>query len=267
MPLGLALVACSLEPPDLFGPGVTAPTGGGGSGAATTTGDGGAGGLPTSCAELPAGSASGPHALDLDGAGAAPSLEVYCNTVDEGGGWALVLSSVGDPSGATTAFWNIPYAQRLADKGAPDPEQLAYFGSLYPFAKEIKDEIVDTTGKRAVAVIASVGGIDPATMKLVSPTLVSGDASVFGNHVASGWSSADHDGDPEVGNCAQQWAGVTQHYGSCWVYNLGATTKGSIDDAGWGPHATQPVLTALGLASDSGPNPERVARISRWARW
>jgi hypothetical protein len=219
------------------------------------------------CADVPSGAPSGVYALDPDGAGPQPELAVYCDLETDGGGWALVYSSVGSEDGETLPFWNIPYADRLGVKGAPAPHQNHYQGALYLVGREYRDEIEDLEGTVKEVMRATAGGIDPETMKLLEPAHVSGDADVFYTQFFSGWSSPDFDGDTYgAGNCAAELENVTQHYASCCTYNLGADLNAPYDDGGWGPHLLESVAARLGLSVD-GAGSTRVRRISRWTRW
>jgi hypothetical protein len=74
----------------------------------------------------------GPYWVDVDGAdGAEPARRVYCDMTIDGGGWVLIYRSVGSFTGATTAFWNIPYAERLSYRGAIDGGDNFYWGLLH----------------------------------------------------------------------------------------------------------------------------------------
>ena len=63
---------------------------------------------------------------------------------------------------------------------------------------------------------------------------------------------------------------MTQHYGSCWSYNLGSDAEPSgtdlADDQRVGPHVYKVVLAGLNLAGD-GSDFSRVSRISRFVKW
>ncbi|WP_437720998.1 fibrinogen-like YCDxxxxGGGW domain-containing protein [Sorangium sp. So ce861] len=218
------------------------------------------------CADVPPGQPSGVVLLDLDGTGPEPEFPVYCELTTDGGGWALVYNSVGSDAGATLPFWNIPYAERLGTRGEPAISQNYYRGSLYFVGREYRDEIEDIAGTVKTVMRAAAGGIDSATMKLLRPEHVSGNADIYVSQFLSGWSSQDHDGDPDPGNCALQNQSVTQHYAQCWEYNLGADGDEPRDDGGWGPHLGTHLAERLGLASDD-TRFTRVRRISRWTRW
>ena len=216
----------------------------------------------TSCAELPAGTPSGVHQHVIGD----QLLDVYCEMDVEGGGWALVVNSVGGLEG-TVAFWQIPYAERFSSRGVASLAQNHYAGPLYPLARELRDEVVDTMGTPADVVRATVDGINPETMAFLAPVFVGGQDNVFLCHVGGGWGSLDYDADQAgANNCAADYLGVTQHYCSCWTYNLGSDADIPYEDAGWGPHMHSPDLTDSGLLSD-GSGYSRVQRISRWARW
>lgn len=232
---------------------------------------GGAGTTPTatgtSCAALQAkGKPTGLYWLQPSGQD--DPFQAWCDQDDNGGGWALVYSSV---AGRETArFWAIPYAQRLTSRGGVAPGEDSYDPAAYLFGTSYFDQIVDQNGKVATAFLATTSGIDTATMRFNAPALVSGDGNIYGCQFASGWSSADYHGDTWSSNCAsQEYPGisVTQHYCNCWDYNLG-TDHDSVRgvDAGWGPHVYTPRLTSLGLADD-GSSYSRVQRISRYAKW
>ena len=288
----------------------TDTTGGGGTTTTTdTTGGGGAGGTtttttttttapttPTSCKDaLDKGilTSSGTVVIDPDGEmGPAPAAEVYCDQETDGGGWALVHSSNGSEEGTTTAFWVIPYALRFDTKvdppGPPDPSVNYYAGWLYRYGKSYRDDIVDTKDVEVRGVLrAKATGINETTMKFANPMADAGNLSqeIFNGNFALGWSSADFDGDPESGkNCSVEYLGVTQHYGGCWAYNLGATNDAipadGVDllDMGWGPHILNSTITQINtnlpggstpLTSTGGPpsHGSRLNRISRFTRW
>lgn len=201
---------------------------------------------------------------------AQPTFQAYCEQGVEGGGWAVVYNSVLRIDGATTAFWNISYADRLATKGAPSVTDNYYAGSMYQRGTSFLDVITDLDGKDAVAMRAeSPLGIDPQTMVFRSPELVSGSSSVFQNQFAQGWSSPDHDGDRYAPyNCAAFYSNVTQHYGACWAYNLGSDADAPFLDGGVGPHVHMATLVELGLQPAADPGGySRVKRITRYVRW
>lgn len=218
------------------------------------------------CGDVPKGSPSGAYLIDLDGPGPNPIFEIYCDMDTDGGGWALVYNSIGSDAGTTLAFWSIPYAERFSAKGVPARDENFYFGSLYLYGKEYRDEVEDLFGASVEVMRARADGIDRESMAFVEPMLVSGSSLVFDRQFQAGWSSIDFDGDAFDGNCASVYGGVTQHYASCWVYNLGADDDMPREDSGWGPHISLQVAKAFGLGGD-GTVVSRVKRISRWTRW
>lgn len=219
------------------------------------------------CGEVPAGSPSGVYMLDLDGAGPQAAFGVYCDLVTDGGGWALVYNSVGSTLGTTTAFWAIPYAERLGVKGTPGLETNFYAGALYVHGMEYRDDIEDLLGTIAVALEATAAGIQATTMHFLNPTFIGGNSGIYQEQFSSGWSSPDFDGDAHsTDNCATAYNNVTQHYGNCWTYNIGADPESNGNDNNWGPHLHSPTATVLSLYTD-GSVYTRVKRISRWTRW
>ncbi|WP_437321666.1 fibrinogen-like YCDxxxxGGGW domain-containing protein [Sorangium sp. So ce385] len=219
------------------------------------------------CGAVPEGAPAGVYTLDLDGTGPSGPLEVYCGEPADGGRWALVFNSVGAADGATIAFWKILYADRLSAKGEPSIDGNHYQPSLYVVGREYRDEIEDIAGIVAEVMRATAEGIDTADMHLLTPVRVSGEEELFTWQFATGWSSPDFDADTKGdGNCASSYVGVTQHYGHCFVYNLGADDDAPIEDEGWGPHVRTLSATSFGLSDDGSPY-TRVKRISRWTRW
>jgi hypothetical protein len=195
------------------------------------------------------------------------TYETYCEQAQNGGGWTLVYNSVIGVD--TLNFWQIPYAQRLQRFGRPSLDSNYYDGALYTVAPAMQymDVFEDQRGKVAVAFVASSAGFNSAAMTFVTPTLLSGNASVFGSQFAGGWSSSDFDNDSAGGsNCAASYLGVAQHYSNCWNYNLGSDADGTYVDGGVGPHVAAGTLSALGLSSD-GTGYSRVRRITRYAKW
>ncbi len=159
-----------------------------------------------------------------------------------------------------------------------------YLGALYLYGNEYLDEVVDIDNKAVVVLRAKVSGFDPITMRFQGATRADNHRSeddpsngalqsVFNAQLNSGWSSSDYDGDPlpsddpaNGGNCAEHYAGVTQHYDACWVYNLGADADLPLEDEGWGPHMQAATAQSLTLTTD-GSGYTRVNRIARWVRW
>lgn len=245
---------------------------GAGGGIGGAGGNGGSGGAPTptSCPDA----FSGVITLDPDGDGPAMLLDVYCEQ-----GWALVHNSVkytgggsGGSGGAggggetTLEFWNIPYNGALLVKGDPMSGTAAnyYDGRLYPHGRTYREDFEDTLGITAEITRATVMGIDEMNMHFVQPVLVSGNNDVFQAHFNAGWSAVGSDFDTDLNqNCAMTFFNVTQHYGGCWKYNLGAST---IPDEGWGPHADATVMPP-GLTVDPPGFFSRLNRISRWTQW
>ena len=222
-----------------------------------------------SCAELrDSGAASGAYwVVHPDNPGAA--LKLYCEQDLGGGGWALLYNSVLTEDGTTTGFFQIAYDDRFVTKGTADPAANYYDGALYAFGTEFMDVVTDLADTTVVAARVDVEGIDETTMAFVAPTLVAGNASVFGSHYGAGWASADHDGDTHVDvNCSSFYCTVAQHYSACWSYNLGCDANPASDDGGAGPHVNDGVLTAMGLAlQPDSANYSRVKRVARFIRW
>lgn len=191
---------------------------------------------------------------------------VYCEQVAHGGGWALVYNSVMGTD--SRFFWNIPFAERLTRRGRPSIDANFYDGALYQMASaEYLDVVEDLRGHEFTMFVASATGINNSTMRFIGPTLIDGTSSLYNNHFAEGWSSPDFDGDThETYNCAEEYSQVTQHYGSCWGYNLGsdASNEDGNEDANVGPHVRAATVDGI---YDDGSGYTRVRRISRYVRW
>jgi hypothetical protein len=204
---------------------------------------------------------------------ARPSIQVYCEQELEGGGWALVYNSVFRPGGGTTEFWQIPYADRFQTKGVLGVADNYYSGGNYFLGTSFLDTITDLVGTTAVAAVVDSKGLQPEKMTFIEPSLVAGNTSIFTSHFASGWSAPDYDGDPYTGtppNCANYYSNVTQHYGTCWTYNLGSDADVPYLDGGVGPHVHNDVLTALELSLQGATGAgiySQVNRISRYVRY
>ncbi|QAT87224.1 hypothetical protein EJ065_5691 [Corallococcus coralloides] len=212
---------------------------------------------------------SGVYFLKPDGAQA---LTTYCDMETQGGGWAMVYNSVLGIN--TTDFWNIPYGDRLGRRGRPSLDSNFYEGSLYLYrrteyvdAVKYMDVIEDLRGKTVILFTAQVGGFATSTMRFQGPQLLSGQPEIYREQFATGWAAPDHDGDiHSTTECSSYFANVTQHYGACWVYNLGADAGNEPEDGRVGPHLNSTVASALGLATD-GTTYTRVRRITRFVRW
>src|SRR5262249_39661967 len=131
------------------------------------------------------------------------------------------------------------------------------------------DVLADLSGTLAVGAVMTATGIDPATMRFMDPALTVGDTNIFNNQFASGWASADFDGDVNTtANCSTAFSNVTQHYSACWTYNLGSDADAPVLDGGVGPHVNNTVLTSLGLTFQmDGGSYSQVLRIARFVRW
>jgi len=203
-----------------------------------------------------------------DAAAASPAFQVYCEQQLNGGGWAMVENSVRRDDGSTTTFWQFTYDARLKQFGTPAADQNYYDGSLYRLGTEYMDVFTDLPGTTRVAALMTATGINPTTMRFIDPSWMGGNNDVFNDQFASGWSSQDHDDDANASNCAVDYGNVAQHYGDCWVYNLGANANAPVLDGGVGPHVNDGVLTSLGLAlQPSSGGYSQVARIARFTRW
>jgi hypothetical protein len=200
--------------------------------------------------------------------GSSPPFEVFCDQQTNGGGWALLFNSV-RTAGQTTAFWQIPYAARLDRQGTRSPTDNFYDGTLYLIGTSYMDVLVDLPGKLSVGAVMSATGIAPATMRFTQPALTVGNADIYNNQFASGWASADFDGDANAAvNCSTSFSNVSQHYSACWSYNLGSDADAPVLDGGVGPHANNALLTALGLElQPAGGQYSQVQRIARFVRW
>ncbi len=184
----------------------------------------------------------------------------------------VVFNSVANKQGAnakgdanTLAFWQIPYQDRFKVKGIPTLDSNYYNPTLYQSKGPATyvDVVEDLEGKVAMLMTASADGIDPKTMKMINPKFIEGQKNVYDAHFASGWSSHDYDGDTYGSNCATTFGKVTQHYSSCWTYNLGADADSPYDDKHWGPHFHSPTAQSLNLKTD-GSSYTRVRRITRY---
>ncbi|MFN3198302.1 MAG: fibrinogen-like YCDxxxxGGGW domain-containing protein [Bradymonadia bacterium] len=205
----------------------------------------------------------GVYTIDPDGVGGRDAFDVYCDMTTNGGGWAMLYNSVGDPGGQTTAFWNIPFAERFDTKGTAAEASNFYAGSLYLYGTEYRDEITDLGNTTVEAFQATVQGFNSNTMNFTSPTRVSGNDTIYSCQFAGSWASPDY---PAGGNCATSYSNVSQHYCGCWHYSLGSNAETNRFDSGWGPHLQTSVASTLGLSND-GTAYSRVNRIVRWARW
>jgi Fibrinogen beta and gamma chains, C-terminal globular domain len=273
----------------------TGGTGGmtGGSGGSTSSTGGTGGSIVTparaSCweAKMMGMDVSGVIDIDPDGEMSGEPFKVYCDQVNDGGGWALVYNSVGDPMGKTTQFWNIPDSNKLDILG--DPPSLAtnyYNGKLYSLGKEYRDDAVDLAKTEVRGILrGTAASFDTGTMKFQTPmNMGSLSAAVSAYHFEAGWSSPQTDGDTDADNCAVKFGNVTQHYRDCFRYSLGADYDDDVDmghlDGGWGPHIVDSTIEEINMnAANAGQpmlakqasNPagvcSRVNRISRFTRW
>ncbi|MDM8557780.1 hypothetical protein [Candidatus Parabeggiatoa sp. HSG14] len=184
----------------------------------------------------------------------------------------IVYNSVANEQGAdakgdadTLAFWQIPYQDRFKVKGIPELGFNYYNPTLYQTGPAIYVDVVeDLDGKVAMLMTASADGIDPKTMKMINPKFLGGQDGAYNAQFASGWSSDDYDGDTSsTDNCATHFGKITQHYSSCWNYNLGADADSPVDDKHWGPHLHSPDAQSLNLKTD-GSGYTRVRRITRY---
>lgn len=187
----------------------------------------------------------------------------YCDMETNGGGWTLVYNSVLGTS--VTEFWNISHWERFNRRGRPDINALFYDGSFYQYGRAYMDVIEDLRGKIVVVLVARASGIDTYSMRFINPVYVSGHPGIYTEQFASGWSSPDFDGDMWSNRCATYYSNVTQHYGSCWYYNLGSDEDAPTTERA-GPHIYHPTAAAIGIATDGTPS-SRVRRISRFTKW
>lgn len=183
----------------------------------------------------------------------------------EEGGWALVYNSVLGPN--TTDFWHIPYAERLTRRGRPSLDSNFYDGHLYIHGTMYMDVVEDLHGKTAILFVARAEGFDTNTMRFKNPQKLSGREDVYSQQFALGWSAPDYDGDTYSEQCSLRYLNVTQHYGTCFYYSLGASDDVPYEDNRTGPHLYSTIASVLGLATDNAPVTTRVRRISRYAKW
>ena len=222
-------------------------------------------------------------------------FKAFCEQEILGGGWTLLLNSVGSEQGNTLGFWNIPIKEVFKRKGEASIKNNYYEPMLYTCPGDYMDITEDLKGTVGLMIYAYSDGLDTRTMKFKKPTLYFGDIEVFKHQFTSGYSTPDFDNDEYVGvavikNCANHYNNVSQHYGNCWSYNLGSDaemyhidegklTKSDSKDGGWGPHVIYTVLQGLDLwwpdpelipanKTDGGPIDAyiRVNRISRFVR-
>lgn len=92
------------------------------------------------CAEVLAAtpsSLSGVYTIDPDGTGAAAPFPAYCDMLEDGGGWTLLITL--DPTAvtfATIAAWPTSFAT----SGGPPTTTGMYKGTLAPF-KDVREEV------------------------------------------------------------------------------------------------------------------------------
>jgi len=184
----------------------------------------------------------------------------------------MVYNSVANEEGPkaqgnanTLAFWQIPYKDRFKVKGVADLRLNYYNPTLYKKGPATYIDVVEgLEGKVAMLMKASAEGIDPKTMKMINPKFLAGKKTEYYHQFANGWSSDDYDGDTSANvNCATAYAKVTQHYGGCWRYNLGADADSPVQDSHWGPHLYRYTAQSLNLKID-GSDHTRVRRITRY---
>lgn len=186
----------------------------------------------------------------------------------------LVFNSVANEVGPSASgnkntrnFWKINYTDRLTEKGDPSLSENYYNPAAYssPSNAIFVDEIEDLNGEIAVVMVAKAAGFDQSTMKFADPDRLFGHQKIYERQFASGWSSVDGtDNDTySSGNCATTF-GTTQHYSSCWNYNLGSDADRPFADNDWGPHVNSITLGEFNLSFQSGHKYSRVKRITRY---
>jgi hypothetical protein len=183
---------------------------------------------------------------------------VYNSVANEAGDKAI-----GDAN--TLKFWQIPYAARLKIKGIPDIRFNYYNPTLYLQGPATYIDVVeDLDGNVDLLMKATADRIDPKTMRMINPKFVEGDKGAYHAQFATGWSSYDYDGDIHDSdvNCAKIYRKVTQHYSTCWYYNLGSDADSPFEDSHWGPHVYKNFFN-LNLKTD-GSKYSRVRRITRY---
>jgi hypothetical protein len=215
------------------------------------------------CGDLKPGSKTGVYRIDPPGQS---SFETVCDTSMPGGPWALVYRTTGKVGSTPITFWKIPYADRFQSKGLPN-DAIFYGPAAYKYGLVYRDLVVDEMGVSATLFEAQTSGLDALTMKFNAPMFVSGVMSVFNSQFAAGWSSLDYDNDSEpTYNCAVAFSGITQHYSTCWNYNLAVDDEGK--DLAWGPHVIRSALVSLSLYGDPAVTYyPRVKEITRWTKW
>jgi hypothetical protein len=253
-------------------------------------------GYQTSCPRNLTDLYDGFYTIDPDGPGGELPFEVYCDVHTDGGGWAMVHNSANWPSSSgfeaveVGDFWKIPYEDRFGMHGQEDfswggsyvyngvvhPRLLGsklFNGRLYLFGTEYRDEIVHFN-MDPVAVQVSVAGIDPATMKFLSPVKTAGSDALFDmmHYADAVWGAHDHStGFPDPAAQASYWTyggPSAQHYGpNGMLWSLSGCD--ATETRGWGPHVHVDAHAPLGLPVNYGETGDmkRVQRITRWARW
>jgi hypothetical protein len=203
-------------------------------------------------------------------------IRAYCEQTLHGGGWTMLLNSVGRLNGPTRAFWQIPYVDRFTRKGLASLTTNFYHPDLYRQGGVFLDVAADIAGTRGELFRAAAFGIDTATMQMRQPSLLSasnpgGNSSFYNEQFAAGWSSIDADYDTLVGSNCGSIYGATQHYSNCWTYNLGVDADIGVagptqyHDSDWGPHMSRTHAQSVGLSVTADDYP-RVGRITRFVR-
>jgi hypothetical protein len=90
------------------------------------------------------------------------------------------------------------------------------------------DVIEDLRGKSIVVLVAEANGIDPYSMRFISPRYNYGHPGIYERQFASGWASPDFDGDAYPGNCATLYSYVTPEPSPHFISQLAGRLLGCL---------------------------------------